>query len=371
MTKKPYIPHDLPPDGIKWEKLISLIGEANRKIARYDGVLSSLINPKVLLSPLTTNEAVISSRIEGTQASLEDVLGLEAGISQKNESIKKDIQEIINYREALLYGEKELENRDISLNLIKQLHFILMQGVRGKDKNPGEFRKTQNWIGARGTPIDKARFIPPDPIIVGEHMEKLIKFIHSDFPDKIIQLAIIHAQFEIIHPFLDGNGRIGRLLIPLFLFSKKILSNPSFYMSEYLEMHRYEYYDRLLDITEKGNWQGWIEFFLKGVIVQSDVNTAKAKKIINLYENLKSKFIGVTHSQFAVPLLDAFFTRPIIDSTSVLKLAEIPNRITGNSLLKKLVSEGLVKVLTERRGRNPSVYVLPELINIVEGREIL
>jgi len=282
MSKKPFIPHDLPPDGIVWEKLISLIGEANRKIARYDGLLSGLINPNVLLSPLTTNEAVISSRIEGTQASLEDVLEVGAGINQKSESIKRDVQEVINYRKALWFAEEELKNRDISLSLIKQIHSILMQSVRGKDKNPGEFRKTQNWIGLQETPMDKARFIPPDPLIVKEYMEKLIKFIHSDFPDKLVQLAIVHAQFEVVHPFLAGNGRIRRLLIPLFLYSKRLLNKPSFYISEYFENNRGKYYNRLLCISEHENWQGWIEFFLKAVIVQSDVNTERAKRIMKL-----------------------------------------------------------------------------------------
>ena len=371
MSRKPYIPQDLPPKRILWVKLIFLIGEANRGVAKYDGLLNGLINPRVLLSPLTTNEAVISSRIEGTQASLEDVLEVEAGISQKSEDIKADVQEIINYRIALISAEHELKNREITLHLIKQIHSILMDNVRGKDKNPGQFRMTQNWIGSRGTPIEKARFIPPNPMIVEEHMKKLIDFIHSDFPDKLVQLAIIHAQFEIIHPFLDGNGRIGRLLIPLFLYSKKLLSRPAFYISEYFEAHRDEYYDRLLHITEKDDWQGWIEFFLEAVISQAEVNINKATQIMRLYDDLKTKFIEVTHSQFAVPMLDAFFTRPIIDSTSILRFSRIPNRITGNALLKKLVDADLIKVLLKGRGRNPSVYTLPELINIVEGRRIL
>ncbi len=371
MERKPFIPQELPPGNIVWERLISLIGEANRKIARYDGLLSGLINPKVLLSPLTTKEAVISSRIEGTQATFEDVLEVEAGISQKSESIKGDVQEIVNYRTALWYAEQELKNRELSLNLIKQIHFILMQSVRGKDKNPGEFRKIQNWIGSKGTPIEEARYVPPNPMIVEEYMEKLIKFIHSDFPDRLVQSAIVHAQFEIIHPFLDGNGRVGRLLIPLFLYSKRCLSSPSFYISEYFEIHRDEYYNRLLHITAQGDWQGWIEFFLKAVIVQSDINTEKAKQIKELYEKLKAQFIETTHSQFAIPVLDAFFSRPVIDSTSVLDLAGIPNRITGNVLLKKLAEKKLIVVWRKGRGRSPSIYALPELINIVEGKQVL
>ena len=371
MDPKPFIPVKLPPNNINWQNLIPLIGKAHAAIARYDGLLQSLINPAVLLSPLTTNEAVLSSRIEGTQASLEEVLGMEAGLEkEKPESIKQDIQEIINYRKALLTAEDELKHRNISLNFIKQIHAILLNSVRGKNKNPGEFRNDQNWIGRPGTPIEKARFIPPNPMIIQEYMEDLEQFIHSNFLDTLVQLAIIHAQFEIIHPFKDGNGRIGRLLIPLFLYAKKLLSRPMFYMSEYLETHRQKYYDHLLFITERNDWQGWIEFFLTAVDQQSKTNIEKAKKILNLYEQLKPAFIQITHSQFAIPLLDAFFQKPILDSTTALKLANIKNRVTGSSLLKKLESNKKILLLVKGQGRNPNVYALHELITIVEGENI-
>lgn len=333
--KQPYIPIKLPPDKIDWKRLIPIIGKAHGALARYDGLLQSLINPAILLSPLTTNEAVLSSRIEGTQASLEEVLELEAGLEkEKSESIKQDIQEIINYRKALLIAEESLEHRNITLNFIKQIHAILLESVRGKNKNPGEFRKDQNWIGKPGTTIELARYIPPNPILIVEFMEDLERFIQTDFDDPIVQLAIVHAQLEIIHPFMDGNGRIGRLIIPLFLYSKKILSRPMFYMSEYLESHRQEYYDKLLFITVNEDWQGWIEFFFEALINQAQINYDKAKNIINLYDNLKPEFIDITHSQFAIPLLDAFFQKPILDSSTALKIAKIPNRVTGNVLLK-------------------------------------
>jgi len=369
--KKPYIPIKLPPENINWKKLIPSIGKAHAAIARYDGLLQSLINPAVLLSPLTTKEAVLSSRIEGTQASLEEVLEVEAGLEKdKPESIKQDIQEIINYRKALLLAEKELAHRSITLNFIKQIHQILMESVRGKDKNPGEFRKDQNWIGIPGTPMDQARFIPPNPMLLDEFMEDLVKFIQADFDDPVVQLAIVHAQFEIIHPFRDGNGRIGRLLIPLFLYSKKILSRPMFYISEYLESHRHEYYDKLLFVTEENDWQSWIEFFINATIEQAEINYQKAKNVVNLYEKLKPQFIKKTHSQFAIPLLDAFFEKPILDSKTALKLAQIPNRITGNALLKKLENQKLIVLLKPGQGRKPNIYVLLDLINIIEGKKV-
>lgn len=201
-------------------------------------------------------------------------------------------------------------------------------------------------------------------------MENLVKFIQTNFDDPIVQLAIIHAQFEIIHPFRDGNGSIGRLLIPLFLYSKKILSRPMFYISEYLEAHRQLYYDKLLFISKGNDWQGWIEFFIKASIEQAQINYEKAKNIVNLYETLKPKFIESTHSQFAVPLLDAFFRKPILDSTTALKIAQIPNRVTGNTLLRKLEIKKHIRLVKSGRGRSPNIYFLPDLINIIEGKKV-
>ncbi|MBT4663148.1 MAG: Fic family protein [Candidatus Marinimicrobia bacterium] len=369
---KPFIPHELPPD-LDWKKLVPLIGKANAAIARYDGLLQSLINPSVLLSPITTNEAVLSSRIEGTQASLSEVLEHDAGLDTgKSPTINEDIKEISNYRKVLRIAEDELQNRPISLNFVKSLHAVLLDSVRGKNKEPGQFRKDQNWIGKKGTPIETARFVPPSPLILQEHLEKWEKFLcRDDYSDPFVQLAIVHAQFEILHPFIDGNGRIGRLFIPLFLYMKKCLNSPMFYLSEYLETHRDEYYDGLLSISSENNWHGWIEFFLQAIVIQSDTNISKAKEILSLYDNLKDKFIDVTHSQYAVPALDTFFKIPIINTVEFYKLSGIPNRMTANNLLRKLVDSQSIILLKQGQGRQPSVYAMPNLINIAEGRKVL
>ncbi|MBT6469626.1 MAG: Fic family protein [Candidatus Marinimicrobia bacterium] len=369
---KPFIPHELPPD-LDWKKLVPLIGKANAAIARYDGLLQSLINPSVLLSPITTNEAVLSSRIEGTQASLSEVLEHDAGLDTgKSPTINEDIKEISNYRKVLRIAEDELKNRPISLNFVKSLHAVLLDSVRGKNKEPGQFRKDQNWIGKKGTPIETARFVPPSPLILQEHLEKWEKFLcRDDYSDPFVQLAIVHAQFEILHPFIDGNGRIGRLFIPLFLYMKKCLNSPMFYLSEYLETHRDEYYDGLLSISSENNWHGWIEFFLQAIVIQSDTNISKAKEILSLYDNLKDKFIDVTHSQYAVPALDTFFKIPIINTVEFYKLSGIPNRMTANNLLRKLVDSQSIILLKQGQGRQPSVYAMPNLINIAEGRKVL
>jgi len=272
----------------------------------------------------------------------------------------------------LRIAEDELKHRTISLNFIKSLHTVLLDSVRGRDKEPGEFRKDQNWIGKRGTPIEQARFVPPSPMILPEHLEKWEEFLTlENYIDPLVQLAIVHAQFEILHPFKDGNGRIGRLLIPLFLYMKKCLNRPMFYLSEYLETHRDEYYDGLLEITKGNNWQNWVEYFMQAIVVQSNMNISKAKEILKLYEKQKTNFIDITHSQYAVPALDAFFIKPIINSVSFAKLSGIPNKITGNDLLRKLVKSNSISVLRKGRGRMSSVYALPDLINIAEGKKVL
>lgn len=369
MMSFPCIPNELPIENLDWKKLIDPVGAANSKLSRYDGLLQSIINPEVMLSPLTTREAVLSSRIEGTQASLSEVLEHEAGAEYDKEKTL-DIHEVLNYRKALAEAEAALNNRPISLNLIKSVHRILMEGVRGKDKLPGDFRTTQNWIGKKGCKIQEARFIPPNPIILPEHLEKWERYVQDTRGDALIKLAIVHGQFEILHPFMDGNGRIGRILIPLYLYKRAILHRPMFYLSEYLEENRDVYYDALLDITKKGDWQGWIEFFLDAVINQSEDNTEKVKRIQKLYERLKIAFAEATHSQYAMAALDALFAKPIIRTTDFIKRARIPTDVTASGILRKLSASGYIHVLRKGAGRTPSIYVLPELVNIAEGREI-
>jgi len=370
---KPYIPAEFPPKDLSLEPFIKKIGEANRGVALFDGILRALPNPDILLAPLTTNEAVLSSRIEGTQASLEDVLQEEAGITPKNisDSLKSDIKEVLNYKKALIYGTEEIERRPLSLSLIKELHKILLTDVRGRNRLLGEFRKTQNWIGTPGTPIENARFIPPDPIILPEHLEYWKRFLKSDdYPDKIVQLGLLHAQFEILHPFEDGNGRVGRLIIPLFLYWKGLISRPSFYLSEYFEKNRTEYYDRLLMITKDGDWSGWIDFFLTAVIQQAKINIDKAQKLLNLYNEMKDRFIQATKSQYAIPALDAFFRQPIINTANFIQMTGIPNRITANNVLKSLIEAGLISLHKPSEGRRSAEYTFNSIINIIESGDV-
>jgi len=368
--KSPFIPEKLPLSNINWEALVPLIGRANRTLAQYDGMLYGVPNPEVMLSPMTTQEAVLSSRIEGTQATLGEVLKFQAGEDVKQESKRQDILEIINYRSALQTAEKRLQTRPFNLNLLLELHSILLDSVRGRDKARGRFRTQQNWIGPDGCKIENAYFIPPVPMSVPAHLDNWEKYYHHDEQDPLVQLAIMHAQFEIIHPFLDGNGRIGRILIPVFLYEKKLLLRPMFYLSNYLEAHRDEYVKRLRNLGAPGSWDEWITFFLHAVSEQAQANSATVRSILELYEKLKVRIISLTHSQFAVPLLDLLFSQPIFQSTQ-LQVDGMPSKPMLMQMLNALRKAKILKVVREGSGRRAQVLALAELVNLCEGRSVI
>lgn len=370
---KPSTPSKLPAQDVQWEPLIPAIGRANRALAHYDGILFSVPNPEILLSPLTTQEAVLSSRIEGTQATLSEVFRFEAGDEPKLESQRLDIQEIINYRAALRHAEKALATRPFNLNQLLEIHGQLLDSVRGRNKARGHFRRVQNWIGAPGCTIEQADFVPPAPMRLPEYLDNWEKYYHSDRPDPLVQLAVVHAQFEIIHPFLDGNGRIGRILIPLFLYEKHLLTRPMFYLSAYLEEHRSEYVARLRALGSAAPaWNDWIQFFLTAVETQARRNADKARDIKALYEKLKGQVIELTRSQFAVPLLDVLFQNPILPSTHVrLPGRAQPSRQAISGLLRSLREAGILKVLREGSGRRPQVLALAELLKLAEGKSVI
>lgn len=367
---KPYLPVRLPIDDLDYKRLFPFIGIANAELARYDGLLLGVVNPAILLSPITTQEAVLSSKIEGTQATLDEVLEHEAGIEATGE-IKKDIQEISNYRKTLSIAYDEIQERPLSLYLIREMHRVLLDSVRGSQKTPGSFRTTQNWIGNAGCSIDKATYIPPEPLVMNDSLQNLEEYIAGESLDPLLQLAIIHAQFEIIHPFLDGNGRIGRLLIPLFLYKKGSISSPMFYLSSYLEKNREEYYQRLRAITESGDWDGWIEFFLKGIVAQAKENAQKVQSMLSLYDEMKQKIFEITRSQYSIQVLDAIFDKPIFQTSDFVKRTGIPKQ-TALPILQKLknTESPILTEIREARGSRSGVLAFSELLNIAEGRNV-
>ncbi len=359
-----------PPGELRWPELIPLLGPANAAVARYEGVLHGIPNPNVLLSPLTSQEAVLSSRIEGTQATLGEVLEYEAEGDQTDEStpLKADIREVLNYRAALNEALGLLDRLPLSQRLIRDTHRVLMQGVRGRNKSPGDYRRIPNWIGPEGCPIEEARFVPCPADRLPGAMQTWEAYIHADAPDLLVQLAILHAEFEAIHPFLDGNGRLGRLIIPLFLKSKRLLSTPNFYLSEFLEQHRGEYYDRLLAVSRDGDWTGWCAFFLRAIIEQAETNQTKAQAIHALYTARKDWMIEVTRSQYSGRALDWVFTRPIFSSSDFVAHVDIPAP-TAKRILREIRDNGLLRELKPASGRRAAVLAFPELLNICEGRQ--
>ena len=248
--------------------------------------------------------------------------------------------------------------------MIKKVHGILLDSVRGRDKGRGKFRAVQNWIGKSGTPMNQADYVPPEPMQLVECLSNFEKYIHFEEKDFLVQLAIIHAQFEIIHPFVDGNGRVGRILIPLFLFEKKLLGSPMFYISEYLESHRDEYYSRLRAITNEKKWEEWIEFFLKVLTEQAKANSQKAKAVLELYNQKKERIQSVTRSQYIVRIIDSLFARPIFSTTDFIRESSIPKR-SALRFLNLMEKEGIISILRPGKGRKPAILMFDKLIKII------
>ena len=359
-----------PPATLDWPRLIPLLGPAVTALARYDGMLSAVPNPAVLLSPLTTQEAVLSSRIEGTQATMEEVLEFEAGQEPATPERHDDIQEVLNYRAAMREAERLLATLPLSQRVIRRMHEVLLSGVRGQNKSPGEYRKIPNWIGPPGSSIEEAHFVPigterlPDALSAWEH------HIHAETMDKLVQLAVLHAEFEALHPFLDGNGRLGRMLVPLYLWQTGLIQRPMFYISAYFEAHRDAYYERLLAVSRDDDWTGWCAYFLQAVRVQAEDNLVKAKAILDLYEEMKRLMPKLTRSQYSIHALDWIFERPIFGSSDFIASAGIPAP-TARRFLAVLREGDVLKSVTEGRGRRAAVLAFPALLNIAEGRKVL
>ncbi len=360
-----------PPKQLDWDRLIPMIGPASAALARYDGLLSAIPNANVLLSPMTTQEAVLSSRIEGTQATMGEVLEYEAGGASERLDSKKvdDIREILNYHRALREAVDRLQELPLCQRVIKQIHSTLLDGVRGHDKARGRYKPVANYIGPIGCKLEQARFIPIAPEHVDDGMSHWEKYLHTPAPDQLVQLAVAHAEFEALHPFLDGNGRLGRMLIPLFLYEKKLLHASMFYLSEYLEVNRREYYDRLLAVSSKADWTGWCQFFLVALTKQAAENEAKARRILELYQKRKEWVAGITHSRYAIAALDFLFSRPVFSSSHFVTESHIPAP-TARRILNLCHSNGLLREIRKASGRRAGIFAFPELLDIAEGRSV-
>lgn len=366
---KPHIPEKLPIELSKSLydcEIIKLISKANNAMGAYRGFLINTINPMLLISPLVSQEAVLSSKLEGTHATIEDFINYDAG----NEvSVSKDeMQEVMNYRSALYFAlgkmstisddsEEGRHKLPLSVRLIKEMHKILLDNVRGQNKSPGEFKTEQNYIGNSA----KITFTPLPPELTQDYMANFEQYIHFDEVDLLVQAALIHCQFEMIHPFKDGNGRIGRLLIPLFLYYREMLPVPTFYMSAYFEKDRTMYLEKLSAVSQKNDYATWIKYFLEGVIQQAEINTLKAKALLDRYNEFKDICISGMSSKYAIPLLDEIFQRPAFKAKQIQEV--IPgSKGTLYNMLDEFVARGILR--KDDKTRN-ATYFCPAILSII------
>ena len=349
-----FIPKALPPEPPiqitgDFQQLLS---QADRALGRLDGSIQTLPNPNLFVFMYVRKEAVLSSQIEGTQSSLQDLLAAEANILTPNQP--RDVDEVVNYVQAMNHGLGRLNEIPLSVRLIREIHEQLLQGVRGSHLTPGELRRSQNWIGPQGCTLQDALFVPPPPSAVASTLGDLEHFLHNpgDLP-ALVQIGLAHAQFETIHPFLDGNGRVGRLLITFFLCEQEILQQPVLYLSHYFKQHRAEYYDRLQAVRDQGDWEGWLEFFVQGVLSVSREATEIARQIIALREDHRQRIIeglgraaGNGHR-----ILEYLYERPILNVAKIEQLLDITYD-GANSLVSRLTDMGLLQEITgQRRNR--------------------
>lgn len=355
----------LPPP-IDYEPLIRVLGEAHYALGELNGLLRrNILNPALFSLPLLTKEAVLSSRIEGTQATLEDVFEYEASEPVKSAAGEnQEIIEIINYRRAMNFAIDELKTKNITGQMIKKIHYLLLESGRGSQKDRGSFRQSRVYIGPPGAPISEASYIPPEPGDIGALLQNWEDFAASrSQKDVLVQGAAMHYQFEAIHPFRDGNGRVGRLLIPLFLYKNEILSQPLLFISEYFERNRRDYYSYLRGVTENGDWNGWIKFFLLSLIAQAGKTRVAVEKIEELHSRLRQK-ISAANSVYAQELLDCLFLSPAVTFSKIKDKLKTKNPQTIYNLIEKFIALG---ILIEEPGRKRNrVFAFKELLEILK-----
>ena len=349
-----FVPHDL--KYLKFnidEEFQNLINRAYLLLGRLDGMATTLPDINLFVSMYVQKEAVISSQIEGTQASLIDVLQKD----RKNEKIK-DTEEIVNYIKATNYAFKRLEELPLCMRLIKETHSILLSGVRGNEKSPGEFRKSQNWIGYAGCKLNTASFVPPAPGEVEKSLTDLEKYIHEDsFIPNLIKIALIHYQFETIHPFLDGNGRMGRLLIVLFLKERGLIEYPVLYLSYFFKKNRNRYYELLNNVRVKGEFEEWIKFFIKGICEISEDAISSIQKIIELKKADIEKIRNIPKGNISNLLLiyDYLLRHPFLETEDIRRLSDL-SKPTVNKLLETLIELEILELVEEKKRYKQYVY---------------
>jgi Fic family protein len=363
-----FVPHPLS-SRLDWTPgLVRTLSEADRAVGELSGLIRNLPNPYLFVRPFVHREAVLSSRIEGTQADLVDVYALGAqGSLFPHPERQDDAREVVNYVQALEYGRARLKDLPLSLRLLKEMHEILMQGVRGQSRAPGEFRRVQNWIGPPGASMVEATFIPPPPGPMLEALDMLERFWYSEHGlPPLVEAALVHYQFEAIHPFLDGNGRIGRLLLTLMLLERGVLSEPALYLSAYFERRRKDYYDLLLAVSQRGAWEEWLHFFLQGVSQEARDAMEKARRLLELRELHRQRYQMEGGSVHLLALVDLLFEQPVVSVATVQQRLGI-GFAWASRLVKRLAVESFLHELTGRK--RDRLFAARAVLEVLEGPE--
>jgi Fic family protein len=340
-----FVPHPLPP-ALTWTPdLINALSEADRALGELAGLGRTLVNPNLLVRPFMRREAVLSSRIEGTQTTLTDLYAYEGQQLSLFEP-PPDVREVHNYVQALEYGLKRLRGFPLSLRLIREVHARLMEGVRGEEMTPGQFRRRQDCIGPPGCSLAEATFVPPPAPQMHEALDAFERFLHADSGlPPLVRLGLIHYQFEAIHPFLDGNGRIGRLLLTLLLCAWELLPEPLLYLSAYFEAHRQAYYDHLLAVSQEGSWEAWLRFFLEGVAEQSRDALVRARRLQDLRERYREQFQAEQTSARLLQVVDLLFDQPLTTVTRVAETLDV-HFASASQYVQRLEEAGVLREIT-------------------------
>jgi Fic family protein len=364
-----FIPNQLPPDLTLSPKLIRALSEADHALGELAGLGRALPNPHLLIGPFIRKEAVLSSRIEGTESNVADLYAYEAGHLTFSEikPPEADVREVLNYVRAMEYGLERRMELPISLRLLRELHERLMEGVRGSQATPGEFRRSQNWIGKPGCNLNEATFVPPPVNEMNDSLGSFEKYLHEEnaYPP-LVRLAFIHYQFEAIHPFLDGNGRIGRLLITLLMVQWNLLPMPLLYLSAFFEKHRQDYYELLLGVSEQGAWDEWLAFFLKGVSTQSSDGIDRARALKDLQAEWRKRVAQARASALLPKLVDSLFEYPVITVPHAQRVLDVTYR-SAKLNVGKLVDAGILNQVGDA-ARN-KIYVADEILQIVQDND--
>lgn len=344
-----FIPAPLPPDPrLDTESLQAPLSRATLALGRLDSVVDIIPDPDLFVAMYVRREAVLSSQIEGTQSTLEDLLEVE--LEPDAPRVASDVGEIVNYVRAMKHGLARLDDLPLSLRLIREIHEQLLRDGRGSRRTPGEFRMSQNWIGPEDAPLAQATYVPPPAHEMRDALSDLERFLHTEAPDPLLQAGLAHVQFETIHPFLDGNGRIGRLLITLLLVRQGVLRQPLLYLSHHFKLHRAEYYDRLMAVRLDGDWEGWMRFFLEGVAVTAEEARDTALEIFRMREEHRAAV--VEHAgQNGLKLLSELFRRPLMNVNAAAAAVDVTFP-TANRLVARFEELGLLREVTgQRRAR--------------------